>query len=375
MIPDSIKPLLPGSMRRNYHGLIPRSTCLTSAAMGPPDDLASAADAVPDENVVPASGFGLLRGRGGVASGKAAQSATAKLINVVQVPAAAPAKDKAKDAGDGDGAKKKDDAGKPADAKKSDDKAKDAGAAKDDTKKGDDKGQTEVAKVTTEVKAPAGMDKDPVFHYQVELLSRQVMRVVIPRGVYSMNGAVDVHIATPYGASPHLEIPILCPRPVPILVPVPLPPLGYVVPPVNSKMQLQYRWLSLKGKMVPALVDGSLSGSFVLEWHEPTGSALRMIDVTFAFAAPGLDHPVRITVPQVVARDGSFEIAGPQALALAVELLQTLTEQGKFTPQQPLPPLVLSVEITATPRDPQGRHAVKRVGVAGAVTVELRELP
>jgi hypothetical protein len=49
-------------------------------------------------------------------------------------------------------------------------------------------------------------------HFQVELLSRQVMRVIIPKGVYSNNGIVDVHIATPYGVSPHLSIPVICPN-------------------------------------------------------------------------------------------------------------------------------------------------------------------
>ncbi len=54
----------------------------------------------------------------------------------------------------------------------------------------------------------------PIF--QIELLSRQVMRVVIPKGVYSdSNGFVDVHVATPYGVSQRISIPILCPTPAP----------------------------------------------------------------------------------------------------------------------------------------------------------------
>lgn len=49
--------------------------------------------------------------------------------------------------------------------------------------------------------------------YQIELLSRQVMRVVIPKGVQSKNGMVDIHIATPYGVSPALSIPLVCEAP------------------------------------------------------------------------------------------------------------------------------------------------------------------
>lgn len=46
--------------------------------------------------------------------------------------------------------------------------------------------------------------------YQVELLSRQVMRVVIPKGVQSKKGLVDIHVATPYGVSPALSVPLAC---------------------------------------------------------------------------------------------------------------------------------------------------------------------
>jgi hypothetical protein len=80
-------------------------------------------------------------------------------------------------------------------------------------------------------------------------------------------------------------------------------------------------------------------------------------------------------VPEVMARGGSFEIAGRQAYDFASALLQELAEAGKFGPQKPLPPVLLSVEITATPIDVQGGHAVKRVPVVGVVSVELQELP
>ncbi len=55
----------------------------------------------------------------------------------------------------------------------------------------------------------------------IELLSRQVMKVRIPKGVHTLkepgsnekkNDVVDLHIATPYGVSPHLHIPVFVPK-------------------------------------------------------------------------------------------------------------------------------------------------------------------
>ena len=46
---------------------------------------------------------------------------------------------------------------------------------------------------------PAATPSVPL--YQVELLSRQIMRVVIPKGVYSKDGMVDIAIGTPYWSS------------------------------------------------------------------------------------------------------------------------------------------------------------------------------
>lgn len=45
-----------------------------------------------------------------------------------------------------------------------------------------------------------------------ELLSRQVMRVVIPGDVHTTPRGVDVHVATPYGVSSHLHIPLVPPE-------------------------------------------------------------------------------------------------------------------------------------------------------------------
>jgi hypothetical protein len=49
----------------------------------------------------------------------------------------------------------------------------------------------------------------------IELLSRQVMKVVVPGTVLPVDGQVDCHVATPYGVSNHIQIPIVSPVPPP----------------------------------------------------------------------------------------------------------------------------------------------------------------
>ena len=68
-----------------------------------------------------------------------------------------------------------------------------------------------VASATVTATSTSCADSAQIPIYQVELLSRQVMRVVIPKGVFSdAKGFVDIHVATPYGVSSHLAIPLNC---------------------------------------------------------------------------------------------------------------------------------------------------------------------
>ncbi|MFG0336122.1 MAG: hypothetical protein ACF8TS_22415, partial [Maioricimonas sp. JB049] len=47
----------------------------------------------------------------------------------------------------------------------------------------------------------------------VELISRQVMRVKVPDTALARDGFVDVHVATPYGVSNHIDVPAVSPAP------------------------------------------------------------------------------------------------------------------------------------------------------------------
>jgi len=49
----------------------------------------------------------------------------------------------------------------------------------------------------------------PLTDNQVELISRQVMRVTVPDTAQARDGFVDIHVATPYGVSNHVDVPAL----------------------------------------------------------------------------------------------------------------------------------------------------------------------
>src|SRR5262249_45500156 len=100
--------------------------------------------------------------------------------------------------------------------------------------------------------------------YQVELLSRQVMRVVIPSGVYSCNGKVDIHIATPYGVSQYLQVPILSDTPA---APPPPAPPGYVLDADNRSMAIRYSWEPVAGGGFNPKFERR-SGNFRINWFE-----------------------------------------------------------------------------------------------------------
>lgn len=72
-----------------------------------------------------------------------------------------------------------------------------------------------------------------------ELLSRQVMRVTISGDAKASNGHVDVQVATPYGVSKPLSIPLVegpCPPPKPPTPPAPVPNPG------KAELACRYAW-------------------------------------------------------------------------------------------------------------------------------------
>jgi len=163
--------------------------------------------------------------------------------------------------------------------------------------------------------------------FQVELLSRQVMRIVIPKGVYSNNGMVDVHIATPYGVSPHLAIPVLCSdakKAAPNLL-----QLGSDA----ATATIRCRWSQDKlevcdGKLEP--VNWS-PGNLTLKWAASKELTPKSVYVQLDFATPKGKLPSKT---MTLTGNGSFNLS---VSALTSHLLDSLAGVGQYKPGDALP--------------------------------------
>jgi hypothetical protein len=147
----------------------------------------------------------------------------------------------------------------------------------------------------------------PIF--QVELLSRQVMRVVIPKGVYSdSKGFVDVHVATPYGVSQRIAIPVLCPSLAP-------------VPKCADKTKITIPYCVKKDKTVDLPSNMKPSGTFCITLPKtlpkemgPEGS----FKVVFEFGT------TKIEVKDVAFHGGEGDLSEAQVKQFAQDLLKQL---------------------------------------------------
>ena len=102
---------------------------------------------------------------------------------------------------------------------------------------------------------------------QVELLSRQVMRITIPGGCQPKNGKIDVHVATPYGVSHNVAIPVVGATPQPSSTSVG----GYAIDEKASPIKVSYDLSSSDGgKTFTPQVHSLGSQKIEIKWEEPT---------------------------------------------------------------------------------------------------------
>jgi hypothetical protein len=199
--------------------------------------------------------------------------------------------------------------------------------------------------------------------YQVELLSRQVMRIVIPPGVYSVNGMVDVQIATPYGVSPAVQVPVHKDEED---KPKPQSTEGYSVPEGQNGMTIHYR-------VDPKNNNFSLSQipvPFAMQWTDATGSTLRTLEVTVSFKLNG--KPIEVAPMRLELNHGSIKVPDFEATAFARDLLGKLSDK-KILKLEELPEELASASISVTPID-TGAPAVHdeiTVKASGTITVHF----
>lgn len=178
---------------------------------------------------------------------------------------------------------------------------------------------------------------------QVELLSRQIMRIIIPRAALPKSGSVDVHVGTPYGVSNHLSIPVVGVTP-------PAPPAGYAL--ADAVVKAKYLFHSpAPGVFCPMLIDPP-EGKFRINWNAPTGHTLSAAEAVFSIMVDKSE--VRIRIP-VTAHDGYFEVANTDKskamTAFANMLLGAIGDLRRYSPEK-LPPTPLEGTVTIYPVSP-----------------------
>jgi hypothetical protein len=239
---------------------------------------------------------------------------------------------------------------------------------------------TGTAVTTAGAAAPPAATTTPKI-YQVELLSRQVVRVVIPKGIYYKDGMVDIHIATPYGVSPALQVPVIGAAPAP----APPAPAGYSVADTSPKLTVNYGFMECPTGGYKVFLAAPPQGSMRINWNDPTGVAPKLIDaaVTFQLApaaaagtaatpAPTPAKPAAGSTPstgmpappaagvnvvacvRLVGKNGYYEIADNESskclTTFCAALLDGLSQVHQFAPPDKLLPASLdSTQIEITP--------------------------
>lgn len=204
----------------------------------------------------------------------------------------------------------------------------------------------------TQAKAAVASVIDPVTdvrfgipHFQVDLLSRQVMRIVIPPGVTCKDGLVDVQIATPYGVSPVLQIPVIC-ETCPAPVPPPAPVIGYAVDPKADTVKVAYTFRKCGDGWLPTLcwpLANDPKISFNLS--EPSGVMPKSVSAAFTFKGAKGALSKTCTLEW---KDDHYEIAGTALQALILDTFQTLVQQDNYSPDKLIPSLeTTKISLTA----------------------------
>ncbi len=227
------------------------------------------------------------------------------------------------------------------------------------------------------------------------LLSRQVMEVTIPTDVNLVfeEGIpyVDAHVATPYGISSHLLIPV-----VPASLPVPssvaalqqrLAPMKFHVSP-NSKLHFSFSYARKGGKLQAlTLIDTDVSKSIAIEYdenaHLPLSkrSALDVLMLLYDGDTPlgKVEHLLHVN-PTIDAPDGQ--------IAVPAELIRTkLASLAEKSPLNKLTNLYLNgnkealtfqavffVEPAQQDDDEQRKSALP-VRIDGQLLLELHRQP
>jgi hypothetical protein len=222
---------------------------------------------------------------------------------------------------------------------------------------------------------------DPKFQ---TLLSRQVMQVTFTRGAYTVpdaeGGKVRIHVATPYGVTRELEVPVVKrSKPAPAPTPPPAPPkTGFFFG--DARLTVNYGVCAAEaGKFRPLPQGSGNDGDLKIAWNAP-GTVLPpsvAVDLTFEYSPPGSKTIVTIKIPcqgRVIGQVTEAAIVLPKATldAIAADLVGQIAAAGSLPlAPNPLDAGLKSTTATITPLVPPGVFA-QGAPTADQLSVEFK---
>ncbi len=206
------------------------------------------------------------------------------------------------------------------------------------------------------------------------MLSRQVVQVTVPKGtlLVSKDGKphVSAHIATPYGVTRELLIPVVKPGTV---AEAPKPPPaapteGYTFGAADITLPYCKKGAG-KGEYHLGIVPLPKTAAIKLNWADALGTApVQVKDVTFTFTYKNC--PFEIAVPtSIVANGGSYALTNEHLTPVLTELFKRLNAFAPFTDETD--PLATGLKVTATVTPIDEGRAVVPAKVTGELTFKF----
>ena len=175
-----------------------------------------------------------------------------------------------------------------------------------------------------------------------KMISRQVMQVVVPAGAMeTKNGCVQINVATPYGVSQDLLVPMVRP---------PKPPMAASATLSNSATIVYKKAGETTGDGKYKLELGEVVGKagVFVQWPADAGGAPATVDLVFTFTYN--DCPLDVTIGGIPSTGTQYHLDQNKLKSLVEKLFESLNRLGAFNDTtNPLKTPLVTKKITIVP--------------------------
>ena len=162
----------------------------------------------------------------------------------------------------------------------------------------------------------------------MKLLSRQVMQITVPKGSYPIGADyVRIHMATPFGVTRELDIPVAERVAKPAEAPKPAAKVeGYSINPETVKATFQLTASGIKAGTYDFIGIGETSPKkATVVFEDASGFVSKKIGLVFSFEHAGMKFDIPLEKPELIAsKDGKFELSDEQLKSLARDLINRI---------------------------------------------------